>query len=182
MSYHGKFLREMERARVKGVQDPKPTFWERALSWLVDTPIHASERELLMQQARRLQLATDIQEERLAARKARDKPVLVAVWKVKNIKIGGVEAIAIVHLEETRISKRRTWGIAGVHNAVDNSRMEHSADTLKQFLRSWGMFTGIVRPWLDGTIDYIEIDKPKDHPELQVIITRPKTKKEKPDG
>ena len=42
--------------------------FERLFAWLLDTPIHAQERELLREEARRLKIKTDLQEARIRLR------------------------------------------------------------------------------------------------------------------
>jgi hypothetical protein len=152
MSFHDKFMREVETAMDREVR-PRRTLAERLIGWITDTPIHAEEREYWLQMARRAKLATDIQERRLALR---TKMKTVAVWgyecylddeKRTDLRV-------MLHLLENSLGERSITvdHVMQVGEFQTISR-DFSNEAALEFARTTAFYQQAVLPWIEHQLD-----------------------------
>lgn len=134
---------------------PAKTLFERFLIWLLELPDTPDERMLRFEQARRLKLRNDLQEERINRRRALNTQYrLVATWRhqhrhrTMNTK-DWKEVTSVFYLEESGTMRRvragpmlsRGEGVGVIKGA-----------TLGSFEESRLIWTDRIKPWLDGSI------------------------------
>jgi hypothetical protein len=112
----------------------KPTWWHRYIDHLVSGMVSLEERALLHEEARRLELRTNLQEERIARRRAADKARAdrynkfneVAVLRVKCVLDARRESATVVfHLSEAANGRRQIEAVGATY-AADDGRVPPS--------------------------------------------------------
>jgi hypothetical protein len=141
------------------------TLWERFVDWAVRDAYTLEERELMRQQARRLKLATDLQEERIRKRKEREEHKksdfrTVAVWK-QRFKIQDESLVEHFYLQQTPkladgTSFRRLQGGPVVCRATGKAKQ--SLAELGTFERAQNTYVQYVLPWREWSISTAQLE------------------------
>lgn len=136
----------------------KFSLWERFVDWMVRDAYALEERALLKEQARRLKLATDLQEQRIKERQKRQEERrkdfrTVAVWKV-NFTQNGTEYVAQFYLQQTPTvdGSRYRRVIGGPSTMKGTGRLFREKTELDGFFRGQGDFIEYVLPWHEFSI------------------------------
>jgi hypothetical protein len=145
-----------------------PTLWERFTDWVISDVYTLEERELIAQRARRLKLATDLQERRIKerlAREARKKGDFrtVAVWKL-HYRLSGEPVIAHYYLQETpRLSDGSAYRRIDFGPVVtrQGGKVKQPYSELGPFERAQEAYTRYVLPWNEWSISTKELEQAK---------------------
>ena len=148
--------------------------WHALTHWLTSDMYTLEERELMREQARRLKLRTDLQEQRIVARaKRRETYRLIGTWTCPcSTEIPGTKercnAKSVFYLEEHTDHKMRRVR-AGPQSREDNGIVIRQGD-LAAFYTIQDVYVAWIAQWLQGTLTHDDLRD--SHEEIKITIPR----------
>lgn len=148
--------------------------WEKFTHWVVKDFYTLEERALVLVEAERLKMKTDLQAERIAKRRAKEKEreerneynrntfVTIAVWRL-NCTVNGKKCVQQFYLEETPEPfdgdsyRRRVKG--GPTTEQHTGKVIYESSAIGAFQESQETYIKYIIPWYQWTLKTKDLEK-----------------------